>query len=170
VNICELWCCLRCGAVFKATDYVLFRLWTLWRSTNVWASSLGELHQSSVGIRCTSSWLGRPGHVPMQLIKENMTEQLELCPMRHLFYTINGARWTQDIAPGYDHINFLGLARPNGWYGCCYVVLRRHQKNILVLPRIERCKRSLITYKIAAHAAGFGERPSRCTNSWQRLV
>jgi hypothetical protein len=42
-----------------------------------------------------------PGHVPMQLIRENMTEQLKLCHEAP-FYTLGPL--TTDIAPGYDHI------------------------------------------------------------------
>jgi phosphomethylpyrimidine synthase len=42
-----------------------------------------------------------PGHVPMQLIKENMDIQLEQCHEAP-FYTLGPL--TTDIAPGYDHI------------------------------------------------------------------
>ncbi|HNL24974.1 MAG TPA: phosphomethylpyrimidine synthase ThiC, partial [Pseudomonadales bacterium] len=42
-----------------------------------------------------------PGHVPMQLIKENMEKQLECCDEAP-FYTLGPL--TTDIAPGYDHI------------------------------------------------------------------
>src|SRR6185295_9772255 len=41
-----------------------------------------------------------PGHVPMQLIRENMTKQLDLCHEAP-FYTLGPL--TTDIAPGYDH-------------------------------------------------------------------
>ena len=43
-----------------------------------------------------------PGHVPMQLIKENMDLQLEECHEAPFFYTLGPL--TTDIAPGYDHI------------------------------------------------------------------
>src|SRR3546814_2517440 len=42
-----------------------------------------------------------PGHVPMQLIKENMDKQLSECGEAP-FYTLGPL--TTDIAPGYDHI------------------------------------------------------------------
>ncbi len=42
-----------------------------------------------------------PGHVPMHLIQENMTKQLEVCDEAP-FYTLGPL--TTDIAPGYDHI------------------------------------------------------------------
>ncbi|HMM26490.1 MAG TPA: phosphomethylpyrimidine synthase ThiC, partial [Pseudoxanthomonas mexicana] len=42
-----------------------------------------------------------PGHVPMQLIKENMDKQLRECGEAP-FYTLGPL--TTDIAPGYDHI------------------------------------------------------------------
>ncbi|MGH7817141.1 MAG: phosphomethylpyrimidine synthase ThiC, partial [Candidatus Binatia bacterium] len=42
-----------------------------------------------------------PGHVPMHMIHENMTKQLEACHEAP-FYTLGPL--TTDIAPGYDHI------------------------------------------------------------------
>src|SRR6056297_3109149 len=42
-----------------------------------------------------------PGHVPMQLIRENMEKELADC-MEAPFYTLGPL--TTDIAPGYDHI------------------------------------------------------------------
>ena len=94
-----------------------------------------------------------PGHVPMQLIKENMTEQLELCHEAP-FYTLGPL--TQDIAPGYDHITSGIGAAQIGWYGCamlCYVTPKEH----LGLPNKEDVKEGLITYKIAAHAADLAK-------------
>ena len=94
-----------------------------------------------------------PGHVPMQLIKENMTEQLEHCHEAP-FYTLGPL--TQDIAPGYDHITSGIGAAQIGWYGCamlCYVTPKEH----LGLPNKEDVKQGLITYKIAAHAADLAK-------------
>ncbi|WP_426806211.1 phosphomethylpyrimidine synthase ThiC, partial [Stenotrophomonas sp. SrG] len=55
-----------------------------------------------------------PGHVPMQVIKENMDKQLRECGEAP-FYTLGPH--TTDIAPGYDHItSAIGAARI-GWYG-----------------------------------------------------
>ena len=94
-----------------------------------------------------------PGHVPMQLIEENMTEQLKHCHEAP-FYTLGPL--TQDIAPGYDHITSGIGAAQIGWYGCamlCYVTPKEH----LGLPNKEDVKQGLITYKIAAHAADLAK-------------
>ncbi|AEF54991.1 phosphomethylpyrimidine synthase ThiC [Marinomonas posidonica] len=94
-----------------------------------------------------------PGHVPMQLIEQNMTEQLEHCHEAP-FYTLGPL--TQDIAPGYDHITSGIGAAQIGWYGCamlCYVTPKEH----LGLPNKEDVKQGLITYKIAAHAADLAK-------------
>jgi phosphomethylpyrimidine synthase len=94
-----------------------------------------------------------PGHVPMHLIEENMTEQLEHCHEAP-FYTLGPL--TTDIAPGYDHITSGIGAALIGWYGCamlCYVTPKEH----LGLPDKEDVKQGLITYKIAAHAADLAK-------------
>src|SRR5450756_1298816 len=54
-----------------------------------------------------------PGHVPMQLIKENMELQLKYCKEAP-FYTLGPL--TTDIAPGYDHITSAIGAAMIGWY------------------------------------------------------
>lgn len=67
-----------------------------------------------------------PGHVPMQLIKENMDKQLECCDEAP-FYTLGPL--TTDIAPGYDHITSGIGAAMIGWFGCamlCYVTPKEH--------------------------------------------
>ena len=90
-----------------------------------------------------------PGHIPMQLIKENMDKQLELCSEAP-FYTLGPQ--TTDIAPGYDHFTSGIGAALIGWYGCamlCYVTPKEH----LGLPNKEDVKQGLMAYKIAAHAA-----------------
>lgn len=90
-----------------------------------------------------------PGHVPMQLIKENMDLEISDC-FEAPFYTLGPL--TTDVAPGYDHIT-SGIGAANiGWYGCamlCYVTPKEH----LGLPNRDDVKRGVITYKIAAHAA-----------------
>ncbi len=94
-----------------------------------------------------------PGHVPMNLIKENMTKQLELC-QEAPFYTLGPL--TTDIAPGYDHITSAIGAAQIGWYGTamlCYVTPKEH----LGLPDKEDVKEGIITYKIAAHAADLAK-------------
>jgi len=94
-----------------------------------------------------------PGHVPMNLIKENMDKQLALCKEAP-FYTLGPL--TTDIAPGYDHITSAIGAAMIGWYGTamlCYVTPKEH----LGLPNKDDVKDGIITYKIAAHAADLAK-------------
>lgn len=94
-----------------------------------------------------------PGHVPMQLIKENMDKQLDYCKEAP-FYTLGPL--TTDIAPGYDHITSGIGAALIGWYGTamlCYVTPKEH----LGLPNKKDVKDGIITYKIAAHAADLAK-------------
>jgi phosphomethylpyrimidine synthase len=94
-----------------------------------------------------------PGHVPMQLIKENMDKQLKEC-QEAPFYTLGPL--TTDIAPGYDHITSGIGAAMIGWFGCamlCYVTPKEH----LGLPNKKDVKDGVITYKIAAHAADLAK-------------
>ncbi len=94
-----------------------------------------------------------PGHVPMQMIRRNMTEELEHCHEAP-FYTLGPL--TTDIAPGFDHFTSGIGAAMIGWFGCamlCYVTPKEH----LGLPNKEDVKQGLITYKIAAHAADLAK-------------
>ena len=94
-----------------------------------------------------------PGHVPMQMIKENMDKQLEECGEAP-FYTLGPL--TTDIAPGYDHITSAIGAAQIGWYGCamlCYVTPKEH----LGLPNKADVKEGIIAHKIAAHAADLAK-------------
>jgi len=94
-----------------------------------------------------------PGHVPMNLIQENMTKQLEVC-QEAPFYTLGPL--TTDIAPGYDHITSAIGAAMIGWMGTamlCYVTPKEH----LGLPNKKDVKDGVITYKIAAHAADLAK-------------
>ena len=94
-----------------------------------------------------------PGHVPMHMIQENMTRQLEVCGEAP-FYTIGPL--TTDIAPGYDHITSGIGAAMIGWYGSamlCYVTPKEH----LGLPDKHDVKNGVITYKIAAHGADLAK-------------
>ncbi|MDH3288379.1 MAG: phosphomethylpyrimidine synthase ThiC [Betaproteobacteria bacterium] len=94
-----------------------------------------------------------PGHVPMQLIKENMDLQLQYC-REAPFYTLGPL--TTDIAPGYDHITSAIGAAMIGWFGTamlCYVTPKEH----LGLPNREDVKDGIIAYKIAAHAADLAK-------------
>jgi len=94
-----------------------------------------------------------PGHVPLQMIKENMDKELQDC-FEAPFYTLGPL--TTDIAPGYDHITSALGAANIGWYGCamlCYVTPKEH----LGLPNKEDVREGIITYKVAAHAADLAK-------------
>ncbi len=94
-----------------------------------------------------------PGHIPMQMIRENVTKQLEICGEAP-FYTLGPL--TTDVAPGYDHITSAIGAAMIGWYGTamlCYVTPKEH----LGLPNKKDVKDGVITYKIAAHAADLAK-------------
>ncbi|MGH8543527.1 MAG: phosphomethylpyrimidine synthase ThiC [Gammaproteobacteria bacterium] len=94
-----------------------------------------------------------PGHIPMQLIRENMERELEECHEAP-FYTLGPL--TTDIAPGYDHITSAIGAAMIGWFGTamlCYVTPKEH----LGLPDKNDVKEGIIAYKIAAHAADLAK-------------
>jgi phosphomethylpyrimidine synthase len=94
-----------------------------------------------------------PGHVPMQLIKENMDKELADCHEAP-FYTLGPL--TTDIAPGYDHITSAIGAAQIGWYGTamlCYVTPKEH----LGLPDREDVREGIIAYRVAAHAADLAK-------------
>jgi phosphomethylpyrimidine synthase len=94
-----------------------------------------------------------PGHVPMQLIRENMDKELADC-MEAPFYTLGPL--TTDIAPGYDHITSAIGAAQIGWYGTamlCYVTPKEH----LGLPDRKDVREGMIAYRIAAHAADLAK-------------
>ncbi|HHO70079.1 MAG TPA: phosphomethylpyrimidine synthase ThiC [Halothiobacillus sp.] len=94
-----------------------------------------------------------PGHVPMQMIKENMDKELAEC-FEAPFYTLGPL--ITDIAPAYDHIaSGIGAAQI-GWYGAamlCYVTPKEH----LGLPDKADVREGIIAYKIAAHAADLAK-------------
>jgi phosphomethylpyrimidine synthase len=90
-----------------------------------------------------------PGHIPINMIKENMDRQLKLCHEAP-FYTLGPL--TTDVAPGYDHITSSIGAAMIAWYGTamiCYVTPKEH----LGLPDRDDVRQGIIAYKIAAHAA-----------------
>lgn len=94
-----------------------------------------------------------PGHVPMQLIKENVDRQLAVCGEAP-FYTLGPL--TTDIAPGYDHITSAIGAAMIGWFGTamlCYVTPKEH----LGLPNREDVRDGIMAYRIAAHAADLAK-------------
>jgi phosphomethylpyrimidine synthase len=133
---------LRPGSIYDANDEAqIAELKTLGELT-----SIAWKHDVQVMIE-------GPGHVPMQLIKENMDLELEHCHEAP-FYTLGPL--TTDIAPGYDHITSGIGAAQIGWYGTamlCYVTPKEH----LGLPDKDDVKEGIVTYKIAAHAADLAK-------------
>jgi phosphomethylpyrimidine synthase len=112
----------------------------------------GELTRIAWDMGCQVMNEG-PGHIPMNLIRENMDKQLEWC-QEAPFYTLGPL--TTDIAPGYDHITSAIGAAMIGWYGCamlCYVTPKEH----LGLPNKKDVKDGVMAYKIAAHAADLAK-------------
>ncbi|HEX5125109.1 MAG TPA: phosphomethylpyrimidine synthase ThiC, partial [Rhodocyclaceae bacterium] len=108
--------------IMKAYD-VSFSLGDGLRPGSIWDANdeaqLGEL--KTLGELTQIAWkhdvqvmIEGPGHVPMQLIKENMDLQLDWCKEAP-FYTLGPL--TTDIAPGYDHITSAIGAAQIGWYG-----------------------------------------------------
>jgi phosphomethylpyrimidine synthase len=114
--------------------------------------TLGELTQIAWK-HDVQTMIEGPGHVPMQLIKENMDKQLAVCGEAP-FYTLGPL--TTDIAPGYDHITSAIGAAMIGWFGTamlCYVTPKEH----LGLPNKQDVREGLMAYKIAAHAADLAK-------------
>jgi phosphomethylpyrimidine synthase len=133
---------LRPGSVADANDAAQFGE----------LETLGELTRIAWEHDCQVMIEG-PGHVPMQMIKENMDKQLQDC-YEAPFYTLGPL--TTDIAPGYDHITSGIGAAQIGWYGTamlCYVTPKEH----LGLPNKDDVREGIITYKLAAHAADLAK-------------
>ena len=133
---------LRPGAIADANDAAQFAE----------LDTLGELTQIAWK-HDVQVMIEGPGHIPMHMIRENMTRQLETCGEAP-FYTLGPL--TTDIAPGYDHITSAIGAAMIGWYGTamlCYVTPKEH----LGLPNKKDVKDGVITYKIAAHAADLAK-------------
>ena len=133
---------LRPGSIADANDEAQFsELKTLGELTKIaWSENVQTMIEG-------------PGHVPMHLIQENMTEQLKHCDEAP-FYTLGPL--TTDIAPGYDHITSAIGASMIGWFGCamlCYVTPKEH----LGLPNKEDVKEGLMAYRIAAHAGDLAK-------------
>ncbi|MGN6728796.1 MAG: phosphomethylpyrimidine synthase ThiC [Rhodanobacteraceae bacterium] len=133
---------LRPGSIADANDEAQFAE----------LDTLGELTQIAWK-HDVQTMIEGPGHVPMQLIKENMDRQLEKCGEAP-FYTLGPL--TTDIAPGYDHITSAIGAAMIGWFGTamlCYVTPKEH----LGLPDKQDVRDGIVTYKIAAHAADLAK-------------
>ncbi len=133
---------LRPGAIADANDAV----------------QLGELKLQ--GELCRRAWdfnvqvmCEGPGHVPMQMIGENMAKQLDWCDEAP-FYTLGPI--VTDIAAGYDHITAAIGASIIGWGGTamlCYVTPKEH----LGLPEKDDVREGVVAFKLAAHAADLAK-------------
>ena len=133
---------LRPGSIQDANDQAQFaELQTLGELTRIaWEEGVQTMIEG-------------PGHVPLHLIAENMTRELEAC-LEAPFYTLGPL--TTDIAPGYDHITSAIGAATIGWHGTamlCYVTPKEH----LGLPDREDVRKGVVTYKLAAHAADLAK-------------
>ncbi|MBK5970912.1 MULTISPECIES: phosphomethylpyrimidine synthase ThiC [Thiorhodovibrio] len=94
-----------------------------------------------------------PGHVPLQMVQENVTKELADC-YEAPFYTLGPI--ITDIAPAYDHITSAIGAANIGWYGTamlCYVTPKEH----LGLPDKQDVRDGIIAYRIAAHGADLAK-------------
>jgi phosphomethylpyrimidine synthase len=117
---------------------------------------IGELVQ-----RCRSAnvqvMVEGPGHVPLNLIEENVRKEKELCDGAP-FYVLGPL--VIDYAAGYDHISGAIGGALAGMFGAdflCYVTPAEH----LRLPTIEDVHEGVIASKIAAAAADLArKRPS----------
>ena len=133
---------LRPGSIYDANDEAQFAE----------LHTLGELTQQAWK-HDVQVMIEGPGHVPMQLIRENVDEELRHC-FEAPFYTLGPL--VTDIAPGYDHITSAIGAAQIGWYGTamlCYVTPKEH----LGLPDKNDVREGIISYKIAAHAADLAK-------------
>ena len=133
---------LRPGSIADANDDAQFaELETLGELTNIaWQHDVQVMIEG-------------PGHIPLQMIKENVDKELENC-FEAPFYTLGPL--VTDIAPGYDHITSAIGAANIGWYGTamlCYVTPKEH----LGLPNKQDVRDGVIAYKIAAHAADLAK-------------
>jgi len=133
---------LRPGSIYDANDEAQFAE----------LRTLGELTQQAWK-HDVQVMIEGPGHIPMQLIRENVDEELRHC-FEAPFYTLGPL--VTDIAPGYDHITSAIGAAQIGWYGTamlCYVTPKEH----LGLPDKNDVREGIISYKIAAHAADLAK-------------
>ena len=151
-DICEIMKCydvafslgdgLRPGSIADANDEAQFaELKTLGELTKVaWKHDVQVMIEG-------------PGHIPMQLVRENVDKELDECHEAP-FYTLGPL--VTDVAPAYDHITSAIGAAMIGWFGTamlCYVTPKEH----LGLPDRDDVRDGLIAYKIAAHAADLAK-------------
>ncbi len=132
----------RPGSIYDSNDYAQFsELKNLGK-----LAKIAKLHDIQVMIE-------GPGHVPMNLIKENIDFKNKFCKNAP-FYTLGPL--VTDVALGYDHISSgIGAAQIAN-YGTamlCYVTPKEH----LGLPNKLDIKNGIITYKIVAHSVDISK-------------
>ncbi len=133
---------LRPGSIFDANDEAqIAELKTLGELTEIaWRHDVQVMIEG-------------PGHVPLQLIQENMDLQLKYCHGAP-FYTLGPL--VTDVAPGYDHITSAIGGAMMAWCGTamlCYVTPKEH----LGLPDKNDVREGIVAHKIAAHAADLAK-------------
>lgn len=92
-----------------------------------------------------------PGHVPLNLIEENVIKEKKICDGAP-FYVLGPL--TTDIGAGYDHITGAIGGAVAAWYGAdflCYLTPAEH----LHLPEVEDVRQGVIATKIAAHCGSI---------------
>jgi phosphomethylpyrimidine synthase len=115
--------------------------------------TLGELqaYAFSEGVQVM---IEGPGHVPLDMIDENVRLEKELCHGAP-FYVLGPI--VTDVAPGYDHITSAiggAVAARAGADFLCYVTPAEH----LGLPGPEDVREGVVTTRIAAHAADIAKK------------
>jgi len=98
-----------------------------------------------------------PGHVPLNLIEENVRIQKEVCKGAP-FYVLGPL--TTDIGAGYDHITGAIGGAVAAWKGAdflCYLTPAEH----LRLPDEKDVALGVIASRIAAHSADIARNPSK---------
>ncbi len=133
---------LRPGSVADANDHAQFGE----------LKTLGELTEKAWEYDVQVMIEG-PGHVPLNLVEENMQKELDYCHEAP-FYTLGPL--VTDIAAGYDHVNSAIGGTLLASLGCamlCYVTPKEH----LGLPGRDDVREGVIVHKIAAHAADLAK-------------
>ena len=113
---------------------------------------LGEL-QAFATAEGVQVMIEGPGHVPLDMVEENVRLEKELCHGAP-FYVLGPV--VTDVAPGYDHITSAvggAMAAAAGADFLCYVTPAEH----LGLPGAEAVREGVITTRIAAHAADIAK-------------
>lgn len=106
-----------------------------------------------------------PGHIPLNLIAENMTLEERYC-FGAPFYTLGPL--VTDIGAGRDHITSAiggALIASLGASMLCYVTPKEH----LGLPNLNDVKEGIYAHKIAAHAADVA-RGNKMALNWDLLM